>query len=169
MTPPVHCVYWREVTMLEGTSISRPVGRAEIKGAAQPGVNTALLLFLLLLVAVSALTCLYVYQVNAMTKIENETWYTEQEIARLDREMTPLQLELAGLLAPQLIDSASAQLGMNTGGPAMRAPVLATPAPDQPTTEASSLPTLRTFMEWLSAQALRVGVQVPWDSVLGYR
>jgi len=158
--------------MLEGTSISRPVGRTEANGAiqaVQSGVNTALLLFLLLLVAVSALTCLYVYQVNAITKIQNETWYTQQEIARLDLETAPLQLELAQMQAPQVIDSESAELGMKTGGPALRAPVLATDAPDQPGGDVFSAPMLRTIVEWLSARAVRAGVQLPLSSVLGYR
>ena len=172
--------------MLEGTSISRPVSRAEARGgsailAVQPGVDKALLLFLLLLVAASALTCLYVYQVNAITKIQNETWYTKQEIARLDLQIAPLQLELAQWQAPQVIDSESAELGMKTGGPALRSPVLArqstpglaTVAPDQPGGGArgavSAAPMLRTIVEWLSARAVRAGVQLPLGSVLGYR
>jgi hypothetical protein len=158
--------------MLEGTTISRPINHSETVGtnqAVQAGASSALFLFLLLLAAISALTCLYVYQLNSIARIQDETWYADQEIARLDLEITPIQLELALLQAPAVIDRESARLGMKTGGPTLRATVPASVASVPDGAMPASPPLYRTLKDWLSLQAGRVGVQLPWSLALEYR
>ena len=91
-----------------------PVKRA---GVSEPSVadTSSLLRFLILLVVISGLTCLYVWQANTISAIRGETQVMTVEIRSLERQNVALMLEYAPWDAPDYIDEESIQSGMVDG------------------------------------------------------
>jgi hypothetical protein len=98
------------------------------------GATTALLRFLILLVVVSGLTCLYVWQANTISAIKGGTQMMLDEIQDLDRQNVHLMLEYSSWDAPGYIEAESSRSGMVTG----QAPVrIQLPVESQPGEDAN--------------------------------
>lgn len=86
-------------------------------GTSEPSVadTSGLLRFLILLVVISGLTCLYVWQANTIYAIRSETQIMTEEIRSLERQNVALMLEHARWDAPDYIEEESSQSGMVIG------------------------------------------------------
>ncbi len=90
--------------------------RGTVAGSDQTvAAASALLRFLILLVILSGLTCLYVWQANSILAIKGRTQVMMGEIQDLDRENVRLMLEYSRWDAPSYIEEASSESGMVTG------------------------------------------------------
>jgi hypothetical protein len=109
-----------------GVASKRPTPRRpETSGApARGSVSTAdqsvaaasaLLRFLILLVTMCGLTCLYVWQANTISTIKNNTQIMIDEIQDLDRQNVNLMLEHSRWDAPAYIEAESSKSGMVVG------------------------------------------------------
>jgi hypothetical protein len=76
------------------------------------GPTSGLLKFLSVLVIISGLTCLYVWQASTITAIENNTAAMCVELAELERRNVALMLQVAQWNAPSHIESQSQWQGM---------------------------------------------------------
>jgi hypothetical protein len=92
---------------------------------------SALLRFLILLVILSALTCLYVWQANSISAIKGDTQIMRNEIEELDIQNTSLMLEYSSWDAPGYIDTESSDSGMVTGQAPLRVQLPHSSLPDQ--------------------------------------
>jgi hypothetical protein len=98
---------------------STPTIRRSDKSADAPETaitaTSALLRFLILLVVISGLACLYVWQANTISSIRNETQAVSQKIRTVERQNVILMLEYAHFDTPGYIEAESSQAGMVTG------------------------------------------------------
>jgi hypothetical protein len=76
---------------------------------------SALLRFLVLLVIMSGLTCLYVWQANTISAIKGNTQTMLDEIQNLDRQNVNLMLKYTRWDAPGYIEAESSRSGMVVG------------------------------------------------------
>jgi hypothetical protein len=79
------------------------------------GATTALLRFLILLVAICGLTCLYVWQANTISSIRGDTRIMLDDIQNLERQNVQLMLQYSPWDAPSYIEAESSGSGMVAG------------------------------------------------------
>jgi cytoskeletal protein RodZ len=77
--------------------------------------TSRLLRFLILLVVISGLTCLYVWQANTISSINGETQAMTEEIGALERQNVSMMLEYTRWDAPGYIEAESSKSGMVVG------------------------------------------------------
>ena len=82
-----------------------------------PKSASTLLRFLAILVAISVLTSLYVWQASSISELDHQTAIINAENALLEQTAVELMLELAQWEGPSYIDKATAVLGMEDGRP----------------------------------------------------
>jgi hypothetical protein len=117
---------------------SEPISHTALRSSATVGVprkgpvagsdqavaaTSALLRFLILLVIISGLTCLYVWQANSISAIKGGTQIIMDEIQDLDRQNVSLMLEYSRWDAPDYIEAESRRSGMVTGQAPVRVPL----------------------------------------------
>jgi len=104
---------------LRPESVSHSATRRPAKSADATEMSIAatsgLLHFLILLVIISGLTCLYVWQANTIFAIRGETEVMTQEIRSLERQNVSLMLQYAPWDAPGYIEEESSLSGMVVG------------------------------------------------------
>jgi hypothetical protein len=91
--------------------------------------TSALLRFLILLIIISGLTCLYVWQANTISAIKADTRSMVNDIRDLDRQNVNLMLAYSRLDSPGYIETESRRSGMLVGHAIER---VAVPAWSQP-------------------------------------
>jgi hypothetical protein len=77
--------------------------------------TSGLLRFLILLVVISGLTCLYVWQANTISAISGQTQVMTEEIRALERQNVSLMLQYTRWDAPGYIEAESSKSGMVVG------------------------------------------------------
>ena len=89
--------------------ISHAASRRPAKStdAVQAAATAGLLQFLIVLAAISGLTCLYVWQADTISAIRAETQVMTQQAQALERRNVSLMLECAGWDAPAYIEAES--------------------------------------------------------------
>ncbi len=100
-------------------SISRTASRRLADGAyasqTSATATSGLLRFLILLVVICGLTCLYVWQANSVSEISGRTHAMTEEIRALERQNVSLMLEYSRWDAPDYIEAESRKSGMVVG------------------------------------------------------
>jgi len=76
------------------------------------GPTSRLLKFLLGLIIISGLTCVYLWQASTISSIENETARMGAELAALERENSVLMLQVAQWNAPTYIENKAHKQGL---------------------------------------------------------
>jgi hypothetical protein len=96
------------------SATANPVKTAGVAELSAAGTSD-LLRFLFLLVVISGLTCLYVWQADAISAIRYETNVMTEEIRALERQNVSLMLAHARWDAPDYIEAESNRSGMIVG------------------------------------------------------
>jgi hypothetical protein len=87
--------------------------------------DSGLLRFLILLVAICGLTCVYVWQAETISAIRTKTQEMARAIEVLERQNVNLMLDYAGWDAPAYIEAESNKSGMVVGQIPIRVPAFA--------------------------------------------
>jgi hypothetical protein len=85
---------------------------AKSTDAVQPAATAGLLQFLILLAAISGLTCLYVWQADTIAAVRAETQVMTRQAQALERRNVSLMLEYARWDEPGYIEAESTESGM---------------------------------------------------------
>jgi hypothetical protein len=117
------------VSRRSGTAGALPKG--SVAAPDQSAAASALLRFLILLVIISGLTCLYVWQANTISAIKGNTQNMLDEIQSLDRQNVNLMLEYTRWDAPGYIEAESSRSGMVVGQTPVRVQIPAWSQGDQ--------------------------------------
>ena len=113
--------------------------------ATSPRSASTLLRFLGILVAISFLTSLYVWQASTISELDHQTAIINAQNAQLEQTTVELMLELAQWEGPSYIDKTTVVLGMEDGKP----PIYVRQSPPEHSLE-EALPELRLIWQEMS-------------------
>ena len=110
---------------------------------------SALLRFLVLLVVISGLTCLYVWQANSISAIGGETQAMAAEVQTLERQNVRLMLEYSRWDTPGYIEAESSKSGMVVGPAPVRVQLPGLSQRQAASSDAETSAPIRLLAAWL--------------------
>jgi hypothetical protein len=102
--------------LADGSRQSRTGGRSESE-ASPAKVASWLLHFLILIIAGSVITCVFIWQANAINDLKANTAQLGRAAARFEQENAALMVELAALDSPAVVESEALRRGLTAHNP----------------------------------------------------